>query len=69
MFETLQRVFKCHGMASYHKPINTLRTLLVNPKDKTDKSKQCGVVYSLSCEQWNAQYIGEKAQTVGAMQV
>ncbi len=29
-----------------HKPFNNLRTLLINPMDKTEKSKQWGVVYT-----------------------
>ena len=49
------------NLSSYHKPFNTLLTLLVNLKDKTEKSKQCGVVYTLLCEQYNGEkHIGEK---------
>ena len=45
--ENLQTVFRSHRVPSYHKPFNTLRSLLVRPKDKTQKEKQCGVVYSV----------------------
>ncbi len=45
----VQRVLnKVHGTSSYYKLINTLRAVLVNPEDNTEKFKQCGVVYSLS---------------------
>ncbi len=44
--EKLQRIFKSHGIPSYHKPFNTLKSLLVKPKDQTKKEKQCGIVYS-----------------------
>ena len=38
--EQLQRVFKSHayGVHSYHKPFNTIRSLLVSPKDKSKNS-------------------------------
>ena len=40
--EPLQRSFKKYGVSIYHKPINTLRQLLVHPKDKTEKEKKTG---------------------------
>ena len=41
--EQLQRVFRSHGVPCYHKPCNTLMSLLVSPKDKSKKVKQRGV--------------------------
>ena len=44
ILEQLQRVFRSHRVPSYHKCFNTLRSLLLSTKDKTQKEKQCGVV-------------------------
>ena len=46
--EKLARIFKKHGVTTYHKPTNTIRSiLLVNPKDKTPIEKKCRVVYHI----------------------
>ncbi len=60
----MQRIFKQHGVPAYHKPMNTLRSMLVKPKDQTKKEKQCGVVYSLTCKKCNKEYIGETARSL-----
>ena len=44
--EALIRVFKAHGVGTYHRPINTIRSILVHPKDKTHDAQKCG----LSCQ-------------------
>ena len=63
--EKLQRIFRSHGIPSYHKPQNTLRSLLVRPKDKTPKEKQCGLIYSFTCKECETEYIGETARSLG----
>ncbi len=62
VLQRLQRVFKSHGISSYHKPFNTYAYCWLIPR--TDKSKQCGLVYSLWCEQCKAQYIGKTVWTL-----
>jgi len=49
---------------TYHKPINTLRSMLVHTKDKTDHAAKCGVVYDIQCPDCNQHYIyiGEPAR-------
>ena len=42
-----------------------LASNLVKPKDKVDIEKQCGLVYSLSCNNCPATYVGETARTLG----
>ncbi|XP_072028555.1 uncharacterized protein [Amphiura filiformis] len=39
--ESLRRVFRSHGIVTHVKPQNTIRSLLVAPKDKTDKLDKC----------------------------
>ena len=48
--EALIRVFKAHGLGTYHRPINTIRSILVDPKDKTHeiRSVVCLVRLDLS---------------------
>jgi hypothetical protein len=62
--EKLQRVFKKHGLSVYHKPWNTLRQSLVNPKDKLDKMNRCGTVYHIKCGECESTYVGETGRTL-----
>ena len=33
----------------YHKPTNTMRSMLLHPMNKTPKEKQCGTIYHIIC--------------------
>ena len=63
--EQVARIFKSYNTSVYHKPINTLRSLLVHPKYRTAKAAKCGVVYDIQCPECNRHYIGETARTLG----
>ena len=60
--ESLARVFKKQGIHTYHKPINTIRSILVHPKDKTPKDQQTGTIYHIPCQTCTSTYIGETAR-------
>ena len=45
--ERLQRAFKSHEVTIVHKPVNSLRSQLVQVKDKTESLKKCGTVYHI----------------------
>ena len=62
--EKLAKIFREHGVGTYHKPFNTLRSILVHPKDKTPDLKKCGVIYQLQCPQCPEQYVGETGRTL-----
>ena len=62
--EKLARIFKNHGVRAYHKPFNTLRSILVHPKGKTPDPKKCGIVYEIQCLECPAKYVGETARTL-----
>ena len=51
--KNLNRVFRSYGINTYHKPYNTLRFLLVHPKDNAPPSpspeKKTGVVHGIIC--------------------
>ncbi len=52
-------IFKRYEVHFYFKPTNTLRQLLVRPKDKLKKERVVGPVYQISCKKCPATYIGE----------
>ena len=60
--ESLQRLFRLHGVNAFVQPQNTLRSLLVASKDNADKLEKCGAVYQLSCKTCPATYVGESAR-------
>ena len=62
--EAVQRVFKNHGIPSFQKPFNTIRNLLVRPKDKNDPKKTCGIIYNISCPSCKETYIGETGRNL-----
>ena len=51
-------------MGVYHCPINTIRSLLVHPKDKTPDLQKCGVVYQITFPQCQHLYVGETGRTL-----
>ena len=55
----MRRVFRQYGIPTYFKPTNTLRQLLVKPKDPVSKENVVGPVYKIKCEECNAVYVGE----------
>ena len=63
--EKLERIYKGHGINIYHKPENTLRSLLVKPKDKDTPSQKSNAIYHLQCGKCESDYIGETGRGVG----
>jgi predicted GIY-YIG superfamily endonuclease len=62
--EKLVRVYKKHNINTVFKPENTLRQLLVAPKDKIPKEEQCGCIYRITCKDCEQCYIGESGRTL-----
>ena len=61
---TSDMVFRAQDIHTYHKPYNTLRSILVHPKDRTPTEKKTGVVYDITCNDCGEHYIGETARTL-----
>ena len=60
--EKLQKIYKKYNINTIHKPYNTLKELLVHPKDPTEDLDKCGVIYRIDCEQCDNFYIRESAR-------
>ena len=65
-YEALTCVSKAHGVGTYHQAINTIRSILVHPKDKTTDAQKCGLVYhcQVECPECPLTYIGETGRTL-----
>ena len=57
--EALVRKIRKAGVSAHVRPQNTIRSHLVRPKDQEDNVKRCGVVYSITCDNCDSEYIGE----------
>ena len=63
--EKLKRIYKDYNISTHFKPTNTIRQVLVHPKDKQPKGHQSGIVYDVQCaDNYNCTdcYIGETSQ-------
>ncbi|KAK2174117.1 hypothetical protein NP493_827g00018 [Ridgeia piscesae] len=48
--EQLGRIYKSRNIHIYYKLVNTLRSMVVHPKDKTPKEHRCGTIYNITCD-------------------
>ena len=63
--EKLRGVFGLFGVPVYFRPANTLRQMLVRPKDPISKERVVGPVYHIHCE-CRDDYIGETERSLKA---
>jgi len=57
--EAITRAHRRHGISSAMKPFQTIRSLLVHPKDKRRQQDACECVYKIPCKNCDKTYIGE----------
>ena len=63
--EQFNNIFRTHCVRTYHKPFNSIRSMVVNPKHKIPDLKKCGVVYKISCADCHVKYKGETRRNLG----
>ena len=65
--DRFKRICKGKNIQVHFRGTNTLRTTLVNPKDKDHKTKQTEVIYHYQCPhiQCSSSYIGESGRSLG----
>ena len=63
----MKNVGKKHGIQTYFKGGNTIKSLLMTPKDKDHISKKSGIIYRFKCNRvyCDDEYIGESSRTFG----
>ena len=64
--EQVRRVMKGYGVKVYFKPTNTLRQILVRPKDKVIRERVVCPVYHISCDNCGESCIGETGRSLKA---
>ena len=65
--ESLKKICGKHGVQVYFKGGNTIKTLLVAPKDKDPILRKSGVIYRFKCGRVDCdeEYIGESSRSFG----
>ena len=65
--ESLKNVGKKHGIQTYFKGGNTIKSLLMTPKDKGHITKKSVIIYRFKCKRVDCEdeYIGESSRTFG----
>ena len=65
MGESCKNIHRKHGVNMYFKGGNTIKDLLVHPKDRDTILKKSGVIYRFRCGRVNCEeeYIGESGRT------
>ena len=65
--KSMKNVGKKHGIQTCFKGGNTIKSLLMTPKDKDHISKKSGIIYRFKCNRvdCNGEYIGESSRTFG----
>ena len=63
--EALSRKMRSAGIRVHIRPTNTVRSILVAPKDKTKTLDKAGVVYQIRCQDCPAHYVGETERQLG----
>ena len=65
--ESLKKICSKHGVQVYFKGVNTIKNLLVAPKDQDPIQKKSGVIYRYKCDrvECDEEYIGESSRTFG----
>ncbi|XP_072021371.1 uncharacterized protein [Amphiura filiformis] len=63
--ERIQRIFKKHKVDTAMKPHQTLRRILVHPKDKREKEKTGNCIFEIGCQNCDQSYVGETSRMFG----
>ena len=65
--ESMKNVGKKHGIQTYFREGNTIKSLLMTPKDKDHITKKSGIIYRFKCNRvdYDDEYIGESSRTFG----
>ena len=65
--ESIKNVGKKHGIQIYFRGGNTIKSLLMTPKDKDHITKKSGIIYRFKCKRVDCEdeYIGESSRTFG----
>ena len=65
--ESMKNAGKKHGIQTYFRGGNTIKSLLMTPKDKDHISKKSGIIYRFKCNrvECDDEYIRESSRTFG----